>query len=210
MQVISKTGLKLALEISGTQEEPIIMLSPIAGKPTVKGPCHIAASQKRTKPGVPAIADSICVENAKGFIQLDVAPIRAAIAALPRKVYYARIVTEIVNLDGDKCPITKWVFESEMKSPETGASIDTRTMAAFLDSKNISEIEISKACETWADEMETEEFIAAREVANRKREAESKRFAQINHHWADMEEMENGHALSEERDPASVYPREGQ
>jgi hypothetical protein len=205
----SKSGLKLALEISGTQEEPVVMLSPVAGKPTVKGPCHIAASQKRTQAGVPAIADSIFVENAKGFIQLDVAPIRAAIAALPRKIYYARIVTEIIDLDGDKCPVTRWVFESGMTSPKTGASIGTSTMAAFLNSKKISEIEISKACQMWADEMETEEFIAARKITDEKRAIESKKFAQINQHWSDMEEMENGQPLPEERDPTSMYPREG-
>jgi hypothetical protein len=205
----SKTGLKLALEISGTQEEPVIILAPVAGKPTVKGPCKIAASQKRTKPGVPAIADSIFVENAKGFIQLDVAPIRAAIAALPKKIRMARIVTEIVNLDGDRCPITKWVFDAAMTSPKTGAGISTGTMAAFLNSKKISEIEISKACQMWADEVESEEFISARKIADEKRAIESEKFAQINQHWADMEEMENGHALREERDPTRMYPKEG-
>ena len=210
MQMTSKSGLKLALEISGTQEEPVIILEPVAGKPSVKGICRIAASQKRTKPGVPAIADSLYCENAKGFIQLDVAPIRAAIAALPKKVYYARIETEIVDLDGDRCPVTSWVFESSMKSPKTGAGISTRAMTEFLNSKKITKIAILEACQMWANEIESEEFIATREIANQNREAESKRFAQINQHWTDMEEMENGHALSEDRDPTSMYPREGQ
>ena len=209
MQVISMSGLKLTLAITGTQEEPIIVLEPIAGKPTVKGPCRIAASQKRTKPGVPMPADSLYVEAAKGFIQLDLTPIREAIAALPKKTYYARIVTEIIDLDGDKCPVTRWVFESSMKSPKTGASIGASEMAAFLNSKKISEIAIPKACQMWADEIETEEFIAAREVAAQKRAIESAKFAAISQQWADEEEMENGHALSEESDPTPEYPREG-
>ena len=209
MQVTSKSGLKLTLEISGTQEEPIIVLEPVAGKPTVKGPCRIAASQKRTKPGVPAQADSLYCENAKGFIQMDLAPIYETIAALPRKIYYARIETEIVDLDGDKCPVTRWIFEAGMKSPKTGARIGAGEMARLLNFKKISKITIPEACRMWADEVESEEFIVARKAANEKREAESKKFAAISQQWADEEEMENGHVLPEIRDPTPGYPREG-
>ena len=201
MQVISKSGLKLALEISGTQEEPVIILEPVAGKPTVKGPCRIAASQKRTGK-TPMPADSLYVEAAKGFIQLDLASIRAAIAALPEKVYMACKTTEIIGLDGNRCPVQKWTFEMLLVSPKTKEVISSDAMGRFLDGKNISEIEISKACQMWADEMETDEKIAAAKARTTKIHAAQS--------WQeDMEEMENGHALSDDRDPTPEYPREG-
>ena len=201
MQVTSKSGLKLALEISGTQEEPIIILESVAGKPTVKGPCRIAASQKRTG-NTPMPADSLYVEAVKGFIQLDLAPIRAAIVTLPAKIYMARKTTEIINLDGDRCPIAKWSFEMLLVSPKTKEVISKDAMGRFLDGKNISEIEISKACQMWADEVETDEKIAASKIRSDK--------FHVAQRWSDdMEEMENGHALPEERDPTPEYPREG-
>ncbi|MCK9570651.1 hypothetical protein M0R72_17010 [Candidatus Pacearchaeota archaeon] len=206
MQVISKSGLKLALEISGTQEEPVIILEPIPGKPAVKGPCHIAASQKRTIPGVPAKADSLFVEAAKGFLQMDLKPIYEAIAALPHKVYMARKVAETRNLDGDVCPTSVWKWDTPeccIVSPKTGAIIGGKSMARFLDGQGITEIEISKAAQMWSEVNETPEKL-------QKKAAESAKFAAITQHWADMEEMENGHALSEDRDPTSMYPREGQ
>jgi len=202
MQVISKSGLKLTLEFSGTQEAPAIMLSHVAGKPTVKGPCRIAASQKRTGK-TPMPADSLYVEAAKGFIQLDLAPIRAAIAALPAKIYMARRATEIIDMDGDRCPVMKWGFEMLLTSPKTGEVINQDAMSSFLSSKNLSEIEISEACRMWANEMETDEKIAA--ATGRSAEFHAARAWQ-----EDMEEMENVHALSEERDPTGMYPREGQ
>lgn len=205
MQVISKSGLKLVLEISGTQEEPKIVLAPVAGKPTVKGPCRIAASQKRTVPGVPSKADSLYVEAAKGFIQLDLAPIYEAIAALPKKVRMARKVTETRNLDGDVCPVSVWKWDTPeccIVSPKTGAIIGGKSMARFLDRMGITEIEISKAAQMWSDSNETPEKL-------RKRAEESAKFAAVSQQWADEEEMENGCALPEERDPTPEYPREG-
>lgn len=202
MQAISKTGLKLALEISGTQEESVIILAPIEGKPTVKGVCRIAASQKRTGK-TPMPADSLFCENAKAFIQMDLAPIRAAIAALPARIYMASKFTEILDLDGDRCRVQKWGFEKILVSPKTGEVISQDAMSGFLNSKNISEIEISKACQMWGDEMETDEKIAASNAI-------SAQFHAAQTWQEDMEEMENGHALSEERDPTRMYPREGQ
>ena len=202
MQVISKSGLKLALEISGTQEEPTIVLAPIAGKPAnISGKCRIAASQKRTG-NTPMPADSLYVEAVRGFIQLDVAPIRAAIATLPAKIYMARKTSEIIGLDGDRCPVQKWTFEMLLVSPKTKEVISSDAIGRFLDGKNISEIEISKACQMWADEMETDEKIAASN-------ARSAQFHAAQSWQEDMEEMENGHALSDDRDPTPEYPREG-
>ena len=202
MQVISKSGLKLALEISGTQEEPTIVLAPIAGKPAnISGKCRIAASQKRTGK-TPMPADSLFVESAKAFVQLDLAPIRAAIAALPAKIYMARKTSEIIGLDGNRCPVQKWTFEMLLVSPKTKEVISSDAMGRFLDGKNISEIEISKACQMWADEMETDEKIAAAKARTTEIHAAQS--------WQeDMEEMENGHALSDDRDPTPEYPREG-
>lgn len=192
MQVISKSGLKLTLEISGTQEEPVIILSPVAGKPTVKGTCKIAASQKRTG-NTPMPADSLFVESAKAFVQLDLALIRAAIAALPAKIYMAKKAVEIIGMDGDRCTVAKWSFEALLVSPKTKEVISSDAMGRFLDGKNLSEIEIQKACQMWADAMETDEKMATARARSDKFHA-----AQT---WAeDMEEMENGLALPEIRE----------
>lgn len=205
MQVISKSGLKVTLEISGTQEAPIIVIESVSGKPAVKGPCRIAASQKRTVPGVPAKADSLFVESVKGYLQMDLAPAYEAIAALPKKVCMARRVTETRNLDGDVCPITVWEWDTPeccIVSPKTGAIIDGKSMARFLDGMGITEIEISKAAQMWSDANETPEQL-------QKSAEESAKFDAVTRHWADMEEVENGHALPEIRDPTPEYPREG-
>lgn len=147
-------------------------------------------------------ADSLYVEAVRGFIQLDVAPIRAAIATLPAKIYMARKTSEIIGLDGDRCPVQKWTFEMLLVSPKTKEVISSDAIGRFLDGKNISEIEISKACQMWADEMETDEKIAASN-------ARSAQFHAAQSWQEDMEEMENGHALSDDRDPTPEYPREG-
>lgn len=205
MQVVSKSGLKVTLTISGTQEEPVIIIESVSGKPAVKGPCRIAASQKRTKPGVPSKADSLYVEAVKGFLQMDLAPVYEAISALPRKVYMARKVQETRNLDGDVCTITVWKWDTPeccITSPKTGAIIGGKSMARFLDGMGITEIEISKAAQMWSDANETPEKL-------QKRAEESAKFAAISQQWADEEEMENGHVLPEERDPTPEYPREG-
>lgn len=201
MQVISKSGLKLTLEISGTQEEPVIVLAPVAGKPTVKGPCRIAASQKRTKPGIPSQADSLYVEAAKGYIQLDLTSIRAAIAALPKKVYMARKVAEIIDLDGDRCPVQTWKIEGS-RTTEAGYYLQDSELGDFLDREGITEIETTRAVEMWSAKYETPEKLAARKAAN-------EQGSRIMQHFADMEEMENGRPLSTPRDPTPAYPREG-
>ena len=201
MQVISKSGLKLALEISGTQEEPTIVLAPIAGKPAnISGKCRIAASQKRTG-NTPMPADSLYVEAVRGFIQLDVAPIRAAIATLPAKIYMARKTTETRDLDGDICTIGVWKIEGS-RTTKNGYYLQDSVLGDFLDRESITEIETAKAVEMWSAKYETPEKLAARKAANER----GNRVAQ---HFADMEEMENGHVLPEIRDPTPEYPREG-
>ena len=202
MQAISKSGLKLALEITGTQEEPIIVLAPITGKPAnISGKCRIAASQKRTGKN-PMPADSLFVEAVKGFIQLDLAPIREAIAALPPKIDMARKTTENRDLDGDVCTIGVWKIEGS-RTTKNGYYLQDSVLGDFLDREGITEIETAKAVEMWSAKYETPEKLAARKTAN-------ERANKIAQHFADMEEMENGHALSEERDPTRMYPREGQ
>jgi hypothetical protein len=201
MQMTSKSGLKLALEISGTQEEPVISLAPVVGKPTVKGVCRIAASQKRTG-NTPVPADSLYVEAVKGFIQLDLAPIRAAIAALPKTVYMSRKVAETVDSDGYKIELKRWKIEGS-RTTKNGYYIQDSILGEFLDREGITEIETAKAVGMWSAKYETPEKLAVRK-------ADNERANKIAQHFADMEKMENGHALSEERDPTSMYPREGQ
>jgi hypothetical protein len=200
LKLITKSGTAIEVEISGFQESPIIIMKPQVLKGmTIGGEGSIAASQKRTGK-TPAPVDSLYFKPA--FFQMDLAPVYAAIAALPRKVCMARKVVEIIDLDGNRCPVQKWTFDGICKSPKTGDYIAEDEMAQFLNDKNLSDIEITKACQMWADENETDEKIAARKAAN-------ERGNKIAQHFADMEEMENGHALLEERDPTPYCPREG-
>lgn len=200
MQATTATGTKFEVEISGFQEEPIITMP----AQTIKGmkfggKGQIAASQKRTKPGVPAITDSLCFQagGKNVFLQMDLTPIRAAIAALPRKVKMARTVTETRDLDGDRYPISVWQFDGVCVSPKTGNYIPSEQMGKFLASKGISEIEISEACQMWTAAKESDEQIV-------RRAEESRKFAAIERQWADEEDME-----SAPRDPTPEYPREG-
>ena len=132
--------------------------------------------------------------------------IREAIAGLPHKIYMARKVTEIVNLDGDRCPVTKWHFDTAgclITSPKTGEIIGAESMACFLDSIGVSEMEITEAARLWSETNETPEKLA-------KRAEESEKIAVIQRHWTDMEETENGgRALEDKPDPTPDHPRAG-
>lgn len=203
MKIITKSGTEIEIEIAGTQERPAIVMKTqtIKGR-SIGGVCTIAASQKRTKPGVPAEADSLYVESAKGFIQMDLAPIRAAIAALPHFVYMARKVSETVNSDGYEIELKTWKIEGS-RTTKNGYYLSDDQLGDFLDRKGIAEIETAKAVEMWSVEHETPEKLAARKTANER----GNRIAQ---HFADMEEMESGKPLAEERDPTPYHPREGE
>jgi len=199
MKLTSKSGIAIEVEISGFQESPIIVMKPqILKGMTIGGAGSIAASQKRTGK-TPMPADSLYFKPA--YFQMDLAPVYAAIAALPKKTYMARRVQETRNLDGDICTIAVWKIEGN-KTTKNSYYLSDDQLGNFLDRKGITEIETAKAVEMWSAEYETPEKLAARKTAN-------EHGNKITQHFADMEEMENGHVLAEVRDPTPEYPREG-
>jgi hypothetical protein len=185
LQLKTKSGIDIEVEITGTQETLKIVMTPKKLKSfTVGGEGHIAASQKRTNPGVPMPADSLAfkVGNQTAFFQMDLTPVRAAIAALPKTIYLSRKVTETRNLDGDICTVEVWKIEGS-RTTKNGYYIQDSVLGAFLDRESITEIETTKAVEMWSAKHETPEKLAARKIAEEK----ASRLAQ---YYADMEEME--------------------
>lgn len=200
MKLKTKTGFEIEVEIAGTQEEPVITVTPFkASGRTIGGPANIQHWKSK------GLEEGLYCATGDAYFQMAAAmpTIREAIAGLPHKIYMARKVTEIVNLDGDRCPVTRWQFECLITSPKTGEIIGAESMARFLNSIGVSEMEITEAARLWSETNETPEKLA-------KRAEESEKFAVIQRHWIDMEEMENGgRALEDKRDPTPAHPREG-
>ena len=90
--------------------------------------------------------------------------IRAAIAELPHKHYWARKVNDTVDADGDIVAIQRWEFDKLLET-EAGTTIGEERMGDFLDSKGITEIKIVDAVKMWAEEKE-EAHIKANEAGN--------------------------------------------
>jgi len=182
MKLRTKSGIEIEIDISGTQEEPKIMMVPqILKGVEIGGEGMIAASQKRSRPGVPMKADSLFFRPA--FFQVDLAPVRVAIAALPRKIYMARKVQETRNIDGDIFEVDIWKIEGE-RTTKKGHYLQDSILGDFLDRKGITETETTKAIEMWSAEHETPEKLA-------KRAEETRKMVALNQQWADEEEMED-------------------
>jgi hypothetical protein len=92
--------------------------------------------------------------------------IRAAIAELPHKEYYAQKLERKINADGDICTVQKWAFGRRLKT-EKDTYITDSEMGLYLDSKGITKIEITDAVKMWADEKEAAR-IKANEAGNAK------------------------------------------
>lgn len=202
MKLKTKTGLEIEVEIDGTQEEPIITVTPFkaAGR-NIGGEAHIQHWKSK------GLDEGLYCATGDAYFQMAAAmpTIREAIATLPHKIYMARKVTEIVNLDGDRCPVTQWHFDMPgccIVSPKTGEIIGAENMAQFLNSIGVTEMEITEAAHLWSEANETPAKIA-------KRAEEAKRFAAIQQQLRDEEEMENGRPLDDEYDPTPAHPMEG-
>ena len=203
MKLRTKTGFEVDVTVEGTQEEPIIAVTPFkANGRTIGGEARIQHWKSK------GLEEGLYCSTGDAYFQMAAAMpvIREAIAKLPHKIYMARKVTEIVDLDGDRCPVTKWHFDMAgclITSPKTGEIIGAESMARFLESIGVTEMEITEAARLWSEVNETPEKIA-------KRAEEAEKFAAVQRQWIDEEEMENdGHALTDARDPTPVHPREG-
>jgi len=166
MQITSKNGTEIVLEITGTQEAPIITAKPfrIVGN-TVQG---IAKIQHWTHKGA---EEGLFFRTPKTYVQCAAAmpAIRAAIAELPHKEYWARKVERKIDADGDICTVQKWEFDTGLTT-EAGTHIAESEMGSYLDSKEITEIEICDAVAMWAEEKEAAR-IEANEAGNARAKA---------------------------------------
>lgn len=174
INITSKNGTEITLTISGTQEDPKIT----AERFVVRGKKMYGAAtilqhlgRKGSQEYRTTEAGLLFKEAQRTYIQCaDAMPaIRAAVADLPHKQYWARKVDDIIDLDGDRCPVTRWEFDRALKT-EKDTYISESEMGSYLDSKGVTEIEIADAVRMWADEKE-EVRIKANEAGNKRAKA---------------------------------------
>ena len=150
MKIKSKNGMDVDINISGTQENPKITAKKfnVQGK-TVSGEATIQHWKHK------GVEEGLYFRKSDVYMQCASAmpKIKNAISNLPPEKYYAQKTENIIDSDGYKIPVQKWLFDKPMET-EKGTTITEDRMASFLDSKKIEKIEIDDAIKMWADERE--------------------------------------------------------
>lgn len=146
MQVTSKSGMKMEVEISGFQQEPIIeLVSPkeVQGR-NIAGRISIGQEKNAVERGFHA--------RGRVFIQGEdaVSAVEAEIAKLPKKIYRIYLETATVNLDGDVVEFPRWHHEGFVP----GAS--ESDIVIMLEAVGITEISIEDATAMWNAKVEAE------------------------------------------------------
>lgn len=161
-EITSKNATEITLEITGTQEEPKITAKKfMIGGNKVYGTANIQHwKNKGAEEGL------FFNTPQQTYVQCATAMpvIRAAIAELPHKKYYALKPEHKIDVDGDICTVQKWEFGRRLKT-EKDTYITDSEMGSYLDSKGITKIEIADAVKMWADEKEAA-HIKANEAGN--------------------------------------------
>lgn len=154
--------------ISGTQEEPTIKAESFlaGGKVKVQGK---ATLQHWTKKGLKEglhfdIGTGIYIQCPEGIDK-----IRAEIAKLSHKIYWARKIPVTIDSDGYKINTTRWEVDGICQT-EKGTLISEGHLTNFLDKKGIVEIIKSDAMKLWAEENE-ESYIKINEEGNKRAKA---------------------------------------
>ena len=150
-KITAKNGTEIVLEITGTREEPKITAErfEISGN-KVYGAANIQHWKNK------GVEEGLFFRRSQQiYIQCAAAipAIRAAIAGLPHKEYWARKIERKIDADGDICIVHKWEFDKLLKT-ENDIYIPESEMGSYLDSKGITEIEIADAVKMWAGETE--------------------------------------------------------
>ncbi|GEM_PF-3211657 len=166
MEIKTKSGMKLNItEISGTQEDPIIVVEDFAvqGK-TVGGKAKIQHWSRQN------VEEGLYFHQGDVYCQCAAAipAIREAIAQLPHKKYFARKVERVVDSDGYQIPVQEWIID-RMAHRADGNLIGETELGRFLDARGIIEIEIHEAEKLWNESHDL--------TAIQKREAEGARRA---------------------------------
>lgn len=166
-KITSKNGTEITLAITGTQEDPNITAERFEiGGNAVYGAANIQHWKSK------GVEEGLFFRRPQQiYVQCaaSMPAIRAAIAELPNKEYWARKIERKIDADGDICTVLKWEFDSIL-STEVGSIISESEMGSYLDSKGITEIEIADAVKMWADENEAAR-IKANEAGNARAKA---------------------------------------
>ena len=164
IEIIVKNGTRIILTITGTQEKPEIRANEvkIAGK-ILSGIVHIQHwKHKGAEEGLLFTYQNVYVQCKEAM-----PTIRATIKKLPLQKYWARKSEKTIDLDGDLCKIQKWEFDKILKT-EKNTYIPEIEMGNYLDSKNITEIQIDDAIRMWVSEKK-ENYIHENSVGEQVR-----------------------------------------
>jgi hypothetical protein len=134
MKIISKKGIELDIIVSGFagRFDSKIQVSFNAGGKIVKNEtCTIVRNGK--------IIEGISIPRLNGYVECEVSEIEKAVENLPVKpvkIKMYRLVSKAIDADGDIVKVSVW----EKDGMEVG-----RFMSDFLNSLNVTEIEVSVA-----------------------------------------------------------------
>jgi hypothetical protein len=145
MEIRSKSGMKLTIEVSGTQEEPIIVVREfeVQGKKTGGNAIIQHWSRQNVEEGLYFIKGDVYVQCASAM-----PAIREVIAHLPHKKHFARKVGRIIDSDGYQIQVQEWKID-RMAHRADGNLIGETALGRFLDKMGITEIEICEAEKLW-------------------------------------------------------------
>jgi hypothetical protein len=145
MEITSKSGMRISIEISGTQEEPIIAAQDFSVQGKKVGGNAVIQHWGRQN-----VEEGLYFRLGDAYMQCAAAMpvIREAIAQLPHKKYYARKVERVIDSDGYQIPVQEWKID-RMAHRADGNLIGETELGRFLDSQNVTEIEIGEAEKLW-------------------------------------------------------------
>lgn len=150
MEIKSKSGMKVEIEISGTQEETKIIAKPFEIQGRKSGGEAVIQHWKHK-----GAEEGLFFRSGDTYMQCasEMPRIREVIAQLPHKKYFAKKVAREINSDGYIINTSEWKFGC-MPKTEKGTIVTETEMGRFLDEKKITEIEMPAAMKLWADEKE--------------------------------------------------------
>lgn len=166
MEIKSKSGMRVEIEISGTQEETKIIAKPFEIQGRKSGGEAVIQHWKHK-----GAEEGLYFRNGDTYMQCasEMPRIKDAIAQLSHKKYFAQKVAKEINSDGYIIDTTEWKFGC-MPITEKGTVVTETEMGRFLDAKNIIEIEMHEAMKLWASEKE-EAHIKANVEGNKRAKA---------------------------------------
>lgn len=130
MKITAKRGFEMDVEVSGYSDRPEIKVSfNFGGKNMRNENAKIVRNGK--------IAEGISLPRLNGMVECPVAEIELAISHLPKLVKMYRKEARGLDADGDIVVVEKWYRD--------GFEVDSRFMTEYLNSLNVTEIDVETA-----------------------------------------------------------------